>query len=70
MYVVEFCVQGVKINWCKFLMDELFQHCTEAQEKGIYLILGYFIMDIVMWKWKPLQGHELVPSPNGRQMAL
>ena len=70
MCVSEFCVQGGKLNWCKFLMDKLFQACSEAQEKGRYFTFGYLLISFTMYKWQPPQGRQLIPSPDDICIAM
>ena len=49
--VAEHCVQGEKLNWCSFLLNELFEACEDNYKRATRFIYGYLIMALEMWKW-------------------
>ena len=49
--VAEHCVQGTRLNWCSFLLKELFKACEDNYQKATGFIYGYLIIALAMWKW-------------------
>jgi hypothetical protein len=66
----EACVNGAKLNWCKFLMNEMFQVRTDAYHTSSYFIFGYLLLAFAMFKWMSPQGRELTGTPGRTILAL
>lgn len=54
--VAENCVQGAQLNWCSFLLQELFEACKDVYKGATHFIYGYIVVTLAMWKWCPLEG--------------
>ena len=48
--IVEHCTQGAKLNWCSFVLKELFAACEENYKRTTSFIYGYLILAFTMWK--------------------
>jgi len=70
IFVVEFSKNGMPLNWCKYLLNELLQACAYAHEKSSYLSYGYLLVSLAMWKWKPPSGHDVSFSFDGHLAML
>lgn len=46
--LVEFCVQGARLKWCKNLVDELLLRCVKAHKNTSDFIYGYFLLGFFM----------------------
>ena len=68
--VVEHCIQGAQLNWCAFLMQELFEACEDNFKRATRFIYNYFIMTLAMWKWCPLGKRPLAKIGEDQPMAL
>ena len=42
--VAEHCIQGAQLNWCLFLLNELFEACEENYERTTGFIYGYLVI--------------------------
>ena len=49
--IAEHCIQGAKLNWCSFVLKELFAACEENYKRTTSFIYGYLILAFAMWKW-------------------
>ena len=39
--ITQFCIYGIELNWCKYLMEELFQVCADDTT-----LVGILFLDI------------------------
>jgi hypothetical protein len=51
--VAEFVKNGTRMNWCQYLLTEMFQACVDVHDRMTYFIYGYLLISFAMWKWKP-----------------
>ena len=49
--IAEHCTWGAKLNWCSFVLKELFAACEENYRRTTSFIYGYLILAFAMWKW-------------------
>ena len=49
--ITEHCVEGTRLNWCSFLLKELFNACEDNYNRTTGFIYGYLIVTLAMWKW-------------------
>jgi hypothetical protein len=63
--VAEFSKNGAPMNWCKYLLTELFQACVDAHDRPSYFIYGYLLITFTMWKWKPPWGCNIARNTDG-----
>lgn len=68
--IAEHWVQGAKLNWCSFLLKELFDACEENHKRATSFIYGYLIIDFYMWKWKNPIVRVPVEIPEGQPLTL
>ena len=48
--VAEHCIEGIQLNWCSFILHELFEACEDNYRRATGFIYGYLIMAFAMWK--------------------
>jgi hypothetical protein len=48
-----FCANGVVLNWCSYLLEELLVAYEESQEKGGPFTNRYLLLAFSMLKWMP-----------------
>lgn len=68
--VVENFTIGTHLNWCPFLLKEMFKACEDVYKKPTHFIYGYLIIDMEIWKWCPLEGRELGHIIEDQTLAL
>lgn len=67
---VEQCIKGSQLNWCAFLLHELFEACEDVYKRETYFIYGYLFIAQVVWNLCPLAGQELAPIMKYQPLAL
>lgn len=70
VFVDDLCVQGAQLNWCKYLLDELFHACGEAYQNRGQFLYGHLIVSITFLKWKVYMGHIIHAPPECKSLVL
>lgn len=59
IFVAEAFDRGEILNWCNFLLNEIFEACKDVYKWVPYFIYGYLFVSIAMLKWCSTEGREL-----------
>lgn len=68
--VTEHYIQGAQLNWCTFLMNELFEACEDNYRRATRFIYSYLVMAFSMWKWTHPGIRQLAEITHDQPMAL
>jgi hypothetical protein len=59
------CVEGMKMNWVSYLVNELEKHCHKVKDHGYKFHFSWLLVLILFVSWKMLEGAtftEIEPS--------
>ena len=68
--IAEHYCQGVILNWLAFVLNELFEACEDVYWRSIGFVLGYLVMALEMWKWRPPLERQRATIAEGQLIAL
>lgn len=68
--VAEFCNEGAEMNWCQYLLNELFQACADAHKNKVSFIYGYPLVSLAMMKYKPPPTWEVQELRKEPRLAM
>ena len=58
------------MNWCTFLINELFEACIDKYRRATGFIYGYLIMAFAMWKWTHPGVRQFAEITSDQLMAM
>ena len=61
--LVALCAEGVQINWSQFLLNELLQDASLAQEEGTSFHYSWLLILISFIVWSKLEDYQQVYLP-------
>jgi hypothetical protein len=50
------CMEGLQMNWAKYLVNQLDQYCREAQDHGYEFIFSWLLILITFISWEMSEG--------------
>jgi len=70
IFVVEACDHGEKLNWCSYMLNELFEAYEDVYKRATYFIYGYLVIAITMMKCCTHEGRKPTLVSNNESLAL
>ena len=64
------CVEGMSMNWCTYLVNELNNDCLEAQDKGYEFHFSWLLILIAFVAWQEPTGAKFPEIDSTEPLAL
>lgn len=67
---MEHCCKGEVLNYSAFVLNELFDAYEDIYKRSTNFIIGYILMMLAMWKWKPPKGRDMMQIRDDQPITL